>query len=180
MEWVSVGLFLGMAISILSSVGAAGMTETDSRTESGMTAAVIIADQPALLRLAFVLTGSRPYAEDIVQDVSEQALRKVGAPIEHPHAYLRTMVVNRVRQLGRRSRKEAELTDEIAHEDPQVVELADQLLKLRPIARTVLVLRYYEQWTVPEIARALKKPEGTIAAISFRALRHLRKECSNV
>lgn len=154
-------------------------SETVGTIESGMTESVIIGDQPALLRLAFVLTGSRTYAEDIVQDVSEHALRKVGASIEHPHAYLRTMVVNRVRQLGRRSRKDAELTHEIASEDPKVVELADQLLKLRPVARTVLVLRYYEQWTVPEIARELKKPEGTIAAIAFRALRQLRKEYSN-
>ena len=177
---------MGMSISI-------SMTNRSSRGElvdasehgslavipSGMTSEIIIADQPALLRLAFVLTGSKVYSEDIVQDISEQALRKIGAPIENPHAYLRTMVVNRVRQLGRRSHKDATLFREFASEDQTNVELADQLLKLRPAARTVLVLRYFEQWTVPEIARALKKPEGTIKAIAFRALRDLRKECTN-
>lgn len=164
-----------MAVSMLLHSTAIPMTPAVP-----LTAEVIVESGPALLRLAYVLTGSRSYAEDIVQDVYESALKKVGEPVTFPNAYLRTMVVNRVRTLGRRAPKDRVLVEDIACDDPREAELADALLKLRPVARTVLVLRYYEQWTVPEIARALHKPEGTVKAIVFRALRQLRKEFPNV
>ncbi len=152
----------------------------DTEVESvGLTRMHILEARQPLLRLAYVLTGSSTYAEDVVQDVMEQALRKVGAPIEHPGAYLRTMVINRVRTLGRKAAKDRVLVGDLVSEDPRVVELADLLLKLKVPARTVLVLRYYEQWSIPEIARALKKPEGTVKSIVFRALAELKKELSH-
>ena len=55
-----------------------------------------------LLRVAFVLTGSGPAAEDVVQDV----FAKVGPRIDtlaEPAAYLRVAVVNRCRSLHRRA-----------------------------------------------------------------------------
>lgn len=69
-----------MATLMRLSTGPHMTSETVGTIESGMTEAVIIGDQPALLRLAFVLTGSRTYAEDIVQDVSEHASPRSAPP----------------------------------------------------------------------------------------------------
>ncbi len=63
--------------------------------------AVYTAAYRNLLRVAFVLTGSAPAAEDVVHDV----FAKVGPRIDtlaEPAAYLRVAVVNRCRSLRRR------------------------------------------------------------------------------
>src|SRR4026209_2459843 len=61
-----------------------------------------------LLRVAFVLTGSGPAAEDVVHDV----FAKIGPRIDtlaEPAAYLRVAVVNRCRSLHRRTIAEPRL-----------------------------------------------------------------------
>src|SRR5687767_14101974 len=56
----------------------------------------VAARGPALLRLAYVLTGNGPDAEDVVQDVLSRVLPRWSriAGVEDPDAYVRRMVVN--------------------------------------------------------------------------------------
>ena len=56
----------------------------------------------ALVRLAWLLTGNRSDAEDIVQGVFLRYAR-IGETPASPKAYLRTMVLNATRDLHRRS-----------------------------------------------------------------------------
>ena len=59
--------------------------------------------RPGMLRLAYLLTGSRAVAEDVVQDAFVQLHRKWRA-VRTPSAYLRTSVVNGSRSALRRRR----------------------------------------------------------------------------
>ena len=54
-------------------------------------------------------------------------------------------------------------------------ELLDALKVLNPLERTVVVLHYYDDRTIDEIATLLDVPRGTAASAQSRALGKLRK-----
>ena len=54
--------------------------------------------------------------------------------------------------------------------------LAEAVTALPPKYRTVVVARYYMQWTPAEIAEALNVPGATIRSRLKRALERLRRE----
>jgi RNA polymerase sigma-70 factor (ECF subfamily) len=55
-------------------------------------------------------------------------------------------------------------------------ELDEALGSLSLRHRTVVVLRYYLGWTVPQIADALRLPAGTVKSRLHRALRKLERQ----
>lgn len=48
------------------------------------------------------------------------------------------------------------------------------LRSIHPTKRAVLILRFFEGLTYPEISQIMNKPEGTIKSIAFRAEKELR------
>ncbi|RJE82827.1 sigma-70 family RNA polymerase sigma factor [Paenibacillus sp. 1011MAR3C5] len=54
--------------------------------------------------------------------------------------------------------------------------MAEQIAKLPPRYRMVVVLKYYRDMTVMEIAKLLEKPDGTIRTWLHKALKQLRRE----
>ena len=137
--------------------------------------AVYIAAYRDLLRVAFVLTGSAPAAEDVVQDV----FAKVGSRIDtlaEPASYLRVAVVNRCRSLHRRS--VAAPTPDKAGDavmDVGLVELRDALMALPLRQRSAVVLRYLCDLPEEEIAANLKCRRSTVRTLVRRGLAELRE-----
>ena len=128
-----------------------------------------------LLRVAFVLTGSGPAAEDVVHDV----FAKVGPRIDtlaEPAAYLRVAVVNRCRSLHRRDvaapRPDAPVNSVM---DVELVELRDALIALPIRQRTAIVLRYLCDLPEEEIAANLKCRRSTVRTLVRRGLAELRE-----
>ena len=143
----------------------------------------VVARGPALLRLAYVLTGNRADAEDAVQDALSRALprwehiRSVG----DPDAYVRRMVVNAHTSWWRRfRRREAPVADPrppatpgaLGHEERDRVWRA--CLALPDAQRVAVVLRYYEQLEYAEIAALTGVAEGSVRARVSRGLATLR------
>ena len=62
--------------------------------------------QPALMRFATVLTGRTWPAEDVVSDVLGRAFERWDriAATDHPHAYVRRMIVNEYLSWQRRAK----------------------------------------------------------------------------
>jgi RNA polymerase sigma-70 factor (sigma-E family) len=149
-------------------------------------------DALGLVRFAFLLTGDRAAAEDVVQDaflVLHRHWDEVKDP-GHVLAYLRTSVVN-----GSRSRRRRNLVAlRLRPEPPVLVQsaeasvLADEdrraLLAsvgaLPPRQREVLALKYFLDLGEQEIARILRISRGAVASTASRALtalaRQLREE----
>ena len=133
-----------------------------------------------LARLAFLLTGSSSVADEIAQDACEQVFRR-WEHIAHPRAYARLAVVNGARMWGRRRMRQA---PRVAERDPLPAEHADAIVVRAVLAdlpqaeRETLVLRFYADLKVEEIAVELGIPAGTVKSHIHRGLARMHKELS--
>lgn len=129
-----------------------------------------------MVRLAYLLTGSRAVAEELVQD-SFVSVHGAWARATTPSAYLRTTVVNRCRSWGRR--RSLERRRPPTPPEPSVLaadELWDVLQTLPARQRAAIVLRFYEDLPDDEIAEILGCKVTTVRTSVFRALAKLRQE----
>jgi RNA polymerase sigma factor (sigma-70 family) len=133
----------------------------------------------ASLRLAWLLTGSRAAAEDVVQDAMTSVYRSYER-IESPEAYLRRAVVNTARSRRRDERRQQERVRLQERVRPAVAPVDAELLeligKLPYRQRVVVVARYWGGWSEKEIARVLGCRPGTVKSLASRALNRLRTE----
>lgn len=148
-----------------------------------------IADHGAqLMRLAYLVTGSQVDAEDLWQETFTDVHRKwskVSAAVS-PHAYVRTMMMNRHTSAMRRKWTGEHPTDPAAYvmtsqavADPsERVDSDDALWQmlstLPPRMREVLVLRYFEDLDDHAISEALGLAVSSVRSTASRALAHLR------
>jgi RNA polymerase sigma-70 factor (sigma-E family) len=142
-----------------------------------------------LLRTGYLMTGDAKDAEDLVQETLLRVARRWNRvrSMDHPAAYARRVLINLVlRDSGRRSRQRAELwphddgadvADETAaHALRQVDDLAEfrwALARLPARQRAVLVLRYWADLPVTEVAGILGCSEGTVTSTASRAAARL-------
>jgi RNA polymerase sigma factor (sigma-70 family) len=128
-----------------------------------------------LVRLGFLLTGSREDSEDLVQSAFATASAH-WYEIEQPLAYLKRAVVNQASDLHkRRTRERGRPAAEGVTEIPEVDETWAILQRLPHRQRMVVVLRFYEDLPLLEIARLLHRPPATVRSDLRRALGRLRK-----
>lgn len=143
---------------------------------------------PALLRYAAVLAGDRYLAEDIVQEVLGRAhLRwhKI-SQLDVPDLYVRRMITNeflswrrrwaRVIPVGQVGDQPPPAGPDAATAHAERDALLAELARLPRRQQAVLVLRYYEGLTDPEIADVLGCRPGTVRGYASRALAALRIE----
>ncbi len=135
--------------------------------------------------LAYLLTGDRALAEDLVQD----AFVKMASRFVHLRdpdafdAYLRRTVVNlanshfRRRRLERRHLQGLAETEEADGPDPAVgLTLREAIYRLPIRQRTALVLRFYEDLPEREIANLMRCRTGAVKQLVFRAMQTLRRD----
>lgn len=130
-----------------------------------------------MVRVAFLLVGSRAEAEDVVQDAFAR-IELRWARLDNPEGYLRRCVVNRSHDMLRRRRVEQRFR--LLHRDDKTSELGadelgDALASLAPKRRAAVVLRYYEGLAEREIAEILRVRPGTVKSMLHRALAQLRE-----
>jgi RNA polymerase sigma-70 factor (sigma-E family) len=129
-----------------------------------------------MIRVAFLLVGSRTEAEDVVQDAFARVNMR-WKRIANPRAYLHRCVVNRSHDLLRRRRVEQRFwwlqrseTSELGAD-----ELGDALATLPAERRTAVVLRYYAGFSEKQIAEAMGVRPGTVKSMLHRAMAELKR-----
>jgi RNA polymerase sigma-70 factor (ECF subfamily) len=154
--------------------------------------------QHRLLRYLLFLTGKRETAEDLFQETWMRVLLR-GAQYNGKarfDTWLFTIARNLVIDLSRK-RTMASLDEmsesgeddrpfEVAMSGPSPLEqfqsredcaeVGEVLLKLEPSYREVLVLRFYEELSLDEIAAVTKAPLSTVKSRLYRGLAALRPE----
>ena len=158
------------------------MTEPSHRL-----AELYVRSAPAANRLAYLLTGDRGQAEDLVHDAFVRCVGRFGHLRAHEafDAYLRRTIVNLHTSRLRRVRLEREyLATEAASVErgasgsmPDVATREDLWRRLRTLParqRAVLVLRYYEDLSERETADAMRCSIAAVKSLTARATAALR------
>jgi RNA polymerase sigma-70 factor (sigma-E family) len=142
---------------------------------------------PAANRLAFLLTGNRSQAEDLVHDAFVRCVGRFGHLRAHEafDAYLQRTIINLHSSRLRRLRVERSfLSNEAARGGratsglPDVAEREDMWHRLQTLParqRAVLVLRYYEDLSERETADALRCSIAAVKSLTARATSALRE-----
>ena len=137
-----------------------------------------------LFRLALVYLGSREMAEDAVQESFLKIFRHYRpGPEANPRAFARKVLVNTCRDLLKSSwRRRVDLVAEYPEQwmdrQPPGQEpgmLLQEVMKLKPIYRQVILLHYYEGLQVGQIARLLHCPQPTVSIRLRRARQKLEQ-----
>jgi len=139
-------------------------------------------ERVGLVRLAHLMTGSPALAEDIVQEAFLR-LHPALDTVEKPGAYLRTTVVNLCRSHHRRegvARRWLERQPAPGADLPPELDETWRALRALPEAqRHALVLRFYLDLRIADIAALLGKPTGTVKSTLHRGLAALTREVTS-
>lgn len=139
-----------------------------------------------LVRLAHLLTGTPTVAEELVQEAMLATHQRWGT-LDNPAGYVRRALVNLCRSHQRRrflERHHERRHDRAARAGlttalpPEIDETWSLIKALSPDERAVLVLRFYEDMTVDDIADVLGRPAGTVKSLQHRALARLKETLS--
>lgn len=141
---------------------------------------------PHALRLAYVLTGDREVAQDLVQDAFVRLAGRF-ADLRDPkafHSYLLKTIVNLANMHFRRRRIERtyidsrrpERRDERLPDIEGYEEIRAALMKISSRQRAAIVLRFYEDLTEAQTAEVLGCATGTVKSLVHRGLQTLRTE----
>jgi RNA polymerase sigma-70 factor (sigma-E family) len=134
-----------------------------------------------LIRLAVVMLGDRPAAEDVVQEAFCGLYRRWHALSDTGKAltYVRSSVINGCRSaLRHRSRTPAGLAGDLPVESAEAAALVSEehqqvltaIRRLPDRQREVLVLRFYLDLGEAEIAASMRVSRGTVKSTTSRAL----------
>ncbi len=141
---------------------------------------------PGIYRYAMRLLGDETIAEDCVSETFARFLKSLQerrGPRDNLQAYLYRIAHNWIVDHYRKDGKTVELSDVLRSEaDVPEVEAAkhirqeqvrEAIRQLTPDQQRVILLKYLEDWSNEEVARAMKKPIGAVKSIQHRALKSL-------
>ena len=138
--------------------------------------------QDRLLRAAYLMTGDRQLAEDIVQEAFIKVAmkwKKIGH--ENPDGYVRRILYHDSVSWWRRRREVPveRMADSAVPADPDAVDrvlaVRTALAALTAKQRAVVVLRYFEDLSEREVADVFNVSVGTIKSQTSAALARLRR-----
>ncbi|MEK4699433.1 sigma-70 family RNA polymerase sigma factor [Solibacillus sp. FSL R7-0668] len=143
-----------------------------------------------LYRMAFVYVQNETDAVDILQQAIIQAFERIES-LKEP-SYFKTWMIRIVINCSKTylsKMKKLEITDPLELVDVQSVshtymeeemDLWAALQSLEEKYKTVLLLRFYQDYTVPEVAAILEMPLGTVKTNIRRGLMQLKQKLKGV
>jgi RNA polymerase sigma-70 factor (ECF subfamily) len=139
---------------------------------------------PSAWAAAYAVTADRTSADDAAQEAIQQAFRALDRfDTTRPFGpWLKRIAVNSAIDHLRRARRLTVLEDDLhgwslgdaAEDDMRLWAVADAVAALGTAKRAVVVLHYWLDFTIEEIAGALGLPVGTVASRLSRARAELR------
>lgn len=138
--------------------------------------------QRSLLAFAQLVAGDRQTGEDLLQIALARAYLKwsrIGASGQHPHAYVRRIIVNENASLWRRPWKRRERPTSILPERPDSTDFTPDstwvLVQALPARqRTAIALRFYADLSVTDTAEAMGCSPAAVKTHTARAVAKLK------
>lgn len=143
-------------------------------------------EHPKLVGAVGLYLNDRAAAEDIAQEALLRACRAwarvqlLDSPGGWTHRVAMNLAVSHARSRSTRRSVDARLTtfvscSEEAVDSASAVAMRAAVAKLGERERQALVLRYYADLSVADVAAAMRCPEGTVKTLTSRAVGALRK-----
>lgn len=146
-----------------------------------------------LYRTALLILGSKEYAEDILQDTFVSIYKNIENVSDYDklRAWIFSILKNSCYTRYKKRKREfpdefiLDKTDNLItylgeDEIAEKSEIQEALLKLNAKEREVLVLFYYNDFSIEEIASICKTFKGTVKSRLYRARKNLKKELTQV
>jgi RNA polymerase sigma-70 factor (sigma-E family) len=145
------------------------------------------AEYEPLVGLLGLYCGDGYVAEELAQEALARACRdwrRVRA-MDRPDAWLRRVAINLARSRFRRLLAERRATErlkgrvEVTHHDPDAarsVMVRAAISALPHRQKAVLILHYFGDMTMAQVAEVLDCPEGTVKSLAHRAIDRLRHD----
>lgn len=141
-------------------------------------------NKDAYYRMAWRYTRNREDALDVLQDSIEKAIRaqKKHQTIEHPNAWFYRILIRTAIDRVRRNKRirpldpvrdERRLRTEDRYADP---DLERALGRLPDDCRDIVILRYFEDQKIDEVARIVELNPNTVKTRLRKALKLMRAE----
>ncbi len=135
--------------------------------------------------MAYVYVKNKDDALDVVQEVAYQSFKKINTlkKPEYFKTWLMKITMNCATNVVRKNKKVVHLKPEYEefirteNEDiPLSISLQDLIEALEEDEKSIVLLRFYHNYTFKEISELLEIPLGTAKSVLYRALDKLRKQ----
>jgi RNA polymerase sigma-70 factor (sigma-E family) len=154
--------------------------------EGGALGELYVRHAPEGIRLAYLLTGDRALAEDLVQEAFARFVGRL-QHLRKPEAfglYLRRTIVNLSHSHFRRAKVERACVERLARTPERASGTNEDLdeamhgalLRLPVRQRAAIVLRFYEDLTDTQAAEIMRCAPGTVRSLVSRGMTTLRSE----
>lgn len=142
---------------------------------------LILASYESMYRLAYSYVRNQDDAMDIVQESAYKAIKSVGLVRrpEHLKTWLWRIVINVSLDFLRKNKNELacqEFSEPAAEDTYTDFDTLEALKVLDERERTVIILRFFEDRKIQEIADILNLNSNTIKSILYRSLKKLKAE----
>jgi RNA polymerase sigma factor (sigma-70 family) len=150
-------------------------------------AAFCVEEHPRLVGALSLYCGDRAVAEELAQDALSRAcrdwnkIRHLGAPGAWTHRVAINLANSYFRRAAAESRAKRRLQGEerartVSSLDPATaLDIRKAVASLPRRQRTALILRYYVDLPVSEVAEAMDCPEGTVKTLTRKSIASLRQ-----
>ena len=144
---------------------------------------ILLENYESYYRLAFSYVHREADAMDIVQEGAYKAMLKANSLQEESFAstWVYRVMINTAKNYLKKYNREYEVLQEenvAANEDCIEIDLQSAVEKLPLEEKTLIILRFYEDKTLSEIAQILQENLSTVKSRLYRTLQKLRKELS--
>ncbi len=149
------------------------------KTKDAVISEILTTEYAMFYRIAFSYVRSEADALDIVQESAYKAIynaSKLKKP-EYAKTWICRIVINEAVTFLRKCKREqaeplpAELAD---REREDITDLRGALEKLAPEEKTVIILRFFEDMKLEEIAAVCKESVSTVKSRLYRTLKKLK------
>lgn len=137
-------------------------------------------------RIAYSYVHNEEDAQDIVQESAYKAIyhAKKLKKAEFVKTWICRIVINESISFLRRQKREqvSLIAEQIASNSEQtdMTDLRKALEQLKPEERTIIILRYFEEMKLEEIAAVCKESVSTVKSRLYRTLKKLRLDLEQI